>query len=200
MQRRDLVLDGLAFVVTVGLAAWLGWEAKDLIWGLWVSSLCVGYAYIVTTIVMAVVQAEGVGRVVMGGVGVFMLAFFTVHFGMFHYVHSVFLNGFFPLIEEGKGFPSLPVVLTTALREYWPIVVATFVSRWTDFPFRQKVSLSGQDTMMKPYANVIRMHLLIFVFAGLHAAGLSRYAVYPVLIAYFFPWGVMLRRVRGKEA
>jgi len=200
MQKRDVVLDGLAFAVTVVLAAWLRWEAGDLIWGLWVSSLCVGYAYIVATIVMAVVQAEGVGRVVMGGAGLFMLAFFTVHFGMFHYVHSVFLNGFFPLVPKGQGFPKLPTVLATALRQYWPIVAATFVSRWTDFPFRKKVSLSGQDTMMKPYANVIRMHLLIFVFAGLHAAGLSSFAIYPVLIAYFFPWGALLRRVRGKQA
>jgi hypothetical protein len=200
VKRRDLVLDGVAFVVTLGLAFWLQWEARDLIWGLWVSSLCVGYAYIVTCVVMAVVQAEGAARIAMGAAGLFMLAFFSVHFGMFHYVHSVFLNGFFPLIEEGKGFPSLPAVLTTALREYWPIVAATFVSRWSDFPFDKKVSLAGSDTMMKPYANVIRMHLLIFVFGGLHAAGMSNFAVYPVLIAYFFPWGALLRRVRGKES
>ncbi len=200
MTKRDVVLDGLAFAATVVLAAWLRWEAGDLIWGLWVSSLCVGYTYIVTTIVMSVVQAEGAARIAMAGGGLFMLAFFTVHFGMFHFVHSLFLNGFFPLVEEGEGFPNLAAILGTALRSYWPIVAATFVSRWTDFPFRQKIKLSGHATMMMPYANVIRMHLLIFVFAGLNAAGLSNYAIYPVLIAYFFPWGAMLRRVRGKEA
>jgi hypothetical protein len=32
------------------------------------------------------------------------------------------------------------------------------------------------------------MHLLIFVFAGLHMTGLSRLAIIPVLAAYFFPW------------
>ena len=197
MKRRDMVLDGLAFVITVVLAGVLRWEAGDLIWGLWVSSLCVGYAYIVTSIVMGVLQAEGPGRIVMGALGLFLLAFFSVHFGMFHFIHSVFLNGFFPLIEEGRGFPNIFAVLATAWTRYWPIVVTTFISRWSDFPFKRTVSLAGGETMMKPYANVVRMHLLIFVFAGLHAAKMSQYAVYPVLFAYFFPWGAVIKEARS---
>ena len=39
--------------------------------------------------------------------------------------------------------------------------------------------------------------LLIFVFAGLHAAKMSQYAVYPVLFAYFFPWGAVIRQARS---
>ncbi len=42
------------------------------------------------------------------------------------------------------------------------------------------------------------MHLLIFVFAGLHVAGLSRLAIYPVLAAYFFPWKAVLGRKRDE--
>jgi len=191
-----MFLDGLAFAVTVVLAAVLRWEAGDLIWGLWVSSLCVGYAYIVTSIVMGVLQAEGPGRIVMGALGLFLLAFFSVHFGMFHFIHSVFLNGFFPLIEEGHGFPNIFAVLATAWCQYWPLVITTFISRWSDFPFNREVNLAGGETMMRPYANVVRMHLLIFVFAGLHAAKMSQYAVYPVLLAYFFPWGAMISQTR----
>jgi hypothetical protein len=41
------------------------------------------------------------------------------------------------------------------------------------------------------------MHLLIFVFAGLNAAGLSRYAVYPVLAFYFFPWRRFMKAYRA---
>jgi len=40
----------------------------------------------------------------------FGLAFFTVHFGGFHFVHSVFLSVFFPLNPGGPvqhGFPNL---------------------------------------------------------------------------------------------
>ena len=42
------------------------------------------------------------------------------------------------------------------------------------------------------------MHLLIFVFAGLHMADLSRLAIIPVLAAYFFPWKAMALRLRGE--
>jgi hypothetical protein len=39
------------------------------------------------------------------------------------------------------------------------------------------------------YVNVIRMHLLIFFFAGASFAGLESFVVYAVVYAvYFFPW------------
>jgi hypothetical protein len=50
------------------------------------------------------------------------------------------------------------------------------------------------NSMIAPYANVIRMHVLIFVFAGLHIMNLGGLAVYPVLAAYFFPWKKVLHR------
>jgi len=49
--------------------------------------------------------------------------------------------------------------------------------------------------MFLPYGNVVRMHLLIFVFAGLSAAGLASWALYPVLFFYFFPMGKMLKGI-----
>ena len=62
----------------------------------------------------------------------------------------------------------------------------------------ETTDLTGK-TMMKPYANVVRMHLLIFVFAGLHAAQLSNYAIYPVLFAYFFPCAAFIRTLRHRR-
>ena len=44
---RDLALDLLAFAGTVACATIFRWEARDVIWGLWISSLTVGYATIV---------------------------------------------------------------------------------------------------------------------------------------------------------
>ena len=47
----------------------------------------------------------------------------------------------------------------------------------------------GADLMAGPYKNVIRMHLLIFFFAGAGAMQLDNFAVYAVVYAvYFFPW------------
>jgi hypothetical protein len=84
--------DALAFVLGLVIAGLAKWDTGDLIWSLWLSSLVVGYAMIVWAIF-----SRAWGRVGEMLGGVFLLAFFTVHFGMFHFVHSMFLHQFFPL-------------------------------------------------------------------------------------------------------
>jgi len=194
---RDLALDLFAFAGTVACATIFRWEARDVIWGLWISSLTVGYATIVSNIVRGVRGVLGGYKVlaVFGGLGA--LAFFTFHFGMFHLVHAVFLSGFFPLAESGDGPFNFPSTIATSASAFWPLIVASFVSRLSDI-FPGSPAPSGKDSFAAPYANVIRMHLLIFVFAGLHMADLSRLAILPVLAAYFFPWKAVLGRMRGE--
>jgi hypothetical protein len=194
VSRQELILDLAAFGVTVLLAAGLQWQAKDLIWGLWISSLCVGYTHIVMSIVAGVRAAGGALRVPVLAGGLFLLGFFTVHFGMFHFVHSMFLNDFFPLVNSGMDFSNFRAIFTKALSSFWPFVLVNLWYRWRDFP-REGLSLAKKDVFIGPYLNVIRMHLLIFVFAGLHALRLGNLAIYPVLAAYFFPWGALLRRL-----
>ena len=46
-NKRDLLPELVAFVVTFISAIVFRWDARDIIWGLWISSLCVGYAFIV---------------------------------------------------------------------------------------------------------------------------------------------------------
>ena len=193
--RRDLALDLLAFAGTVACATVFRWQARDVIWGLWISSLTVGYATIVSNVVRGVRGVLGSYRVValIGGIGA--LAFFTFHFGMFHFVHAVFLSGFFPLGGAVDGpFDFLHIVATSAA-SFWPLIVASFLLRLSDI-FPGFPAPSGKDSFAAPYANVIRMHLLIFVFAGLHMADLSRLAILPVLAAYFFPWKAVFQRSR----
>jgi len=187
-----------AFAFTVACAWFFQWQAKDLIWGLWTSSLCVGYSFIVFSIVSGALRARRQIPVLLILAGaLFLLAFFSVHFCMFHYGHSVFLNLFFPLMpESGRGFPNLFVTLETALKAYWPVVLATYLSRWHDFlPDGQSLDgMKNGNTLTKPYANVVRMHILIFVFAGLAAVHATHLAVYPVLLFYFFPWRMILKK------
>jgi len=194
---RDLALDLFAFAGTVACATIFRWEARDVIWGLWISSLTVGYATIVSNVVRGVRGVLGGYRAlaILGGLGA--LAFFTFHFGMFHFVHAVFLNGFFPLVKSGEGALNLPSIVATSIASFWPLIVASFLSRLSDI-FPGSPAPSGKDSFAAPYANVIRMHLLIFVFAGLHMADLSRLAIIPVLAAYFFPWKAVLGRMRGE--
>lgn len=195
--KRDVALDLFAFAGTVAVATFFRWEARDVIWGLWISSLVVGYATIVSNVVRGVrhVLGEYKALAYVGALGA--LAFFTVHFGMFHFVHAVFLNGFFPLVEEGNGFPSMPALVARSAASFWPLVVASFLSRLSDI-FPDSPAPSGKEAISAPYGNVVRMHLLIFVFAGLHVANLSRLAIIPVLAAYFFPWKAVRQHLRGE--
>ncbi len=208
--KKELARDLIAFVGTVLAVSLFDWKAKDVIWGLWICSLTFGYTTIVVTIFAPAFRAGGVAGAALAFGGLFLLAFFTVHFGMFHFVHGQFLNGFFPLGEGGaKGFLDPFTLITWPLSLYWPMVLATFISRFSDLPFREekkdpnKKSIfkgggkgGGGDAFMKPYANVIRMHLLIFVFAGLHAANMADMAIYPVLAFYFFPWSAFFGKKR----
>ena len=199
---RDLV----AFVGTVIAALTFGWQAADLIWGLWICSLTFGFLTIFVATFMGVVRANGGSFVLKIFGGLFFLAFFTIHFGGFHYGHAVFLQMFMPMPAGPPGPRGLfgdPFALTArAFADYYPMVLATVVSRWSDLPFKAfcgagDVAKARGKALMKPYANVVRMHLLIFVFMGLTALELSDLAIYPVLAFYFFPWSVL---VRGAKA
>jgi len=270
------VRDLATFAATVTVASWQGWEARELIWGLWVSSLVIGYSFIVISSISPYLtgeiptrgrmpnQMKGLGAVAMnvfvtvaafmflgplspipwivlivsalfGGAAiwlaaragkgaesllhlaarrfftytpyvVFTLGFFTVHFGGFHFVHGLFLNGFFPLVEGtpfgesiGGTFAFGMGILQEAARRFWPFVLISAWSRLGDMkkalePGRREQGADGPN-MLLPYASVVKMHILIFVFAGLSSAGLETWALYPVLLFYFFPAGTMLRAV-----
>lgn len=224
--------DALAFAGGLALA-WFGhWETRDLVWSLWLSSLVVGYALIVWSLfgpgIPIALQAwreremfrqEPKGPMAPGGGvmlvgGLFMLAFFTVHFGMFHFVHSVFLNAFFP-VEPGLRGPSA-ALYGHVLQAYWPFVLVAAMAERSAFRLQPAESAGPPDTavtveaiaarkaqtarkgglngLMAPYKNVVRLHLLIFFFAFAHFAELDSFLVYAVVYAvYFFPWRLVKR-------
>ncbi len=86
-------------------------------------------------------------------------------------------------------------------RAYWPFIAMSALSRADDFG--KALQAPGGPNMTLPYANVVRMHIMIFIFAGLYGAGLAGYAVYPVLALYFFPAGSLvklaIRKSRGRK-
>jgi hypothetical protein len=232
----DAWLDGLAFIVGLGMAWYFQWETRDLVWSLWLSSLVIGYVMIVWSIfgtgiylawkaarepMQSHAESKGkvavVGAILFGG-GLFMLAFFTIHFGGFHYVHSVFLNSFFP-VNPGSAHatPNLALYREVFARYWWflpaaaiaeraafrfppnepaaaaPDVAVTAEAIATRKALRGKPGLQG-GMMMAPYRNVIRLHLLIFFFAAAHFAKLDNFLVYAVVYAvYFFPWRLVKR-------
>lgn len=214
--------DALAFGVGLGLAWTLAWETTDLVWSLWLSSLVVGYAMIVWGAFSPALlrwREGNAGAAALAGLGgLAMLAFFTVHFGIFHAVHGAFLSSFFPL-EAKPGLPG-PAVLGELVRRYgWFLPVALLAERrafrWRKLPpeppstsvkaadiaARKARQTLGAATMFAPYKNVVRMHLLIFFFAFAHYARWENFAVYAVVYAvYFFPWRLVLRPVKSTDA
>jgi hypothetical protein len=228
--------DALAFAIGLALAWYFKWETRDLVWSLWLSSLVIGYAMIVWNIFgtgatlatkawsnRELLEGASRGKLIAGGGvalvgGLFLLAFFTVHFGMFHFVHSAFLNSFFP-VDPGqtRSFPGLALYLEVFQRYWWFLPAAAIAERAA---FRPKpVETEGrpdtavppeaiaerhansakarlQGGMMAPYKNVIRLHLLIFFFAAAHFARLDNFIVYAVVYAvYFFPWRLIRTEV-----
>ena len=229
--------DALAFVVWLGVAWYAHWTATDLVWSLWLSSVVVGYSMIVWTIArpgVAMVRGLWLGRGMLrtpdGGSatavpfvgalallalgGVFVLAFFTVHFGGFHYVHSQFLIVFFPLdgFAGHRGGADMSTYVEV-LRRYWGFLPLAFIAERGAFrapppEAAPNVSVTAaaiaarklanarkpMSGMMAPYRNVVRMHVLIFFFAFAHFAGLENFAVYAVVYTvYFFPWRLVRR-------
>jgi hypothetical protein len=210
--------DALAFAAGLGLAWALGWDTTDLVWSLWLSSLAVGYVTILTgALAPALLQfrdgAAGCG--VAAAIGALpLVAFFTVHFGLFHAAHAAFLNQFFPLLPGHKqqGFVDLALLAEVVRRYGWflPIVLVAerqalrlpavppepprMSVRAADVAARKARQLVGATHMFRPYVNVVRLHLLIFFFAAAHAAALDGFAVYAVVyVVYFFPWRLLLR-------
>jgi hypothetical protein len=241
--------DAVAFAFGLAMAWWGRWTTTDLVWSLWLSSLVVGYATILWTILRPAIflargnWSTGVMTVRVGSApaktasallalpvlvlgGLFLLAFFTVHFGGFHYIHSQFLGTFFP-IDTGTGARQWGVGMTTyaeVLRRYWLFLPAAFLAeragfakprgapaqdpslpraermkRLMDNPREASRGNAAGAGMVAPYRNVVRMHLLIFFFGFAHAMRLDNFATYAVVYAvYFFPWR-LVRRGSGAE-
>jgi hypothetical protein len=218
--------DALGFVLGLAVARWSGWNAGDLVWSLWLSSLVVGYSTILWMIgqptvalvrdawkdrALAASQPGSVATffsVVVAG-ALFLLAFFTVHFGGFHYVHSQFLITFFPINSVGATRATHAGMSTymEVARRYWVFLPSAFLAHRAAF-LRKPLSLgrelsiaafSGNNRigglLTEPYRNVVRMHMLIFFFVFAHFfAGLENFAVYAVVYAvYFFPWRLVRR-------
>jgi len=229
--------DLLAFAVGLAVVWVRGWSTTDLIWSLWLSSLVVGYALIVWAVLQPALELLGLGwrhraeveaspawqnpgqlmlflAIALAG-AVFYLAFFTTHFGGFHYVHAQFLLSSYPLGFEYRQMNW--ATLAEVLRRYWPALPSAFLARRYAFTRRMfggsrriddarsgsalqpGASRSRWDEMAGsrvtgPYLQVMRMHVVIIAFSALHAAQRESFAGYAVIYAlYFFPWRVLRR-------
>jgi hypothetical protein len=213
IDARDWLPDLAAFIIGLALTWGFHWQVPDLVWSLWLSSFVIGYVTILITIARGAGKITGVGRQEGASIPIwfkgatavgalFLLAFFTVHFGGFHFVHSVFLNLFFPVQGEGSfagfrhqggsGFPNAQLYLTV-LGRYWPFLLASIIAER-----RNLLAPPASLDFAQPYRNVIRLHLLIFFFFFAAVLHLESFLVYAVVFAvYFFPFRMF--RTKAKK-
>ena len=194
LKRKGLFFDLLAFGFILAWALLFDWRAGDLAWALWITSLVVGY--VTMGIVIKVVEAPKLAGRSKGrrrGILLGFWAIFTVHFGLFHVIHCLFLNQLLPLIEP-EGFPNIPKLLGSALLFYWPLVAMTLISRFHDLR-KLRDDPKKHDALVKPYVNVVRLHLLIAALGLMNEWGLESLAIYAVLAACFFPWSAVIRMI-----
>lgn len=201
-----------SFLIMLLMAVAQDWTATEIVWSLWISSLVLGYSFIVTAILAMFFGSQETGPVgqissflgrdslLLRLIGaLFMMGFFSFHFLFFHFVHSIFLNQFFPLarsdVFDGMGLRYFSNIIAICIRRYWPFILTSAISQSGKYirAFQQV----GSSLLSMPYKNVVRMHLSIFVFAFLHIAGAPSVALYFVLIVYFFPLHGLWEFLRG---
>ena len=221
------VPDVVAFVVGLAAARWAGWTTTDVIWSMWLSSFVVGYATILWGIgspsvglaILVWKTRHDPGStprerliewaLILFGAS-FMLAFFTVHFGGFHYGDAELLFSFLPVRGHGMTHADWgdKAVYLEILRRYWIFLPSAFLSHRAVFlrtPLtfdrnRLKSSFAGSGNkggvFGEPYMNVLRMHCVIIFCCFVNFVGLENFFIYTIVYSvYFFPW----RLVRGER-
>ena len=211
ITKNDIKTELTGFFLSLVLAIALGWSLPDLVWSMWLSSLVIGFAYIVYSIYHSSSAIKNkAGRVL---AIIFPVLFFMVHFGGFHFVHSIFLNAFLTPggimdlqgnwemlpSEHGNGitFVNKDAPKDADIMDFLPDYPLIFRTYFWILPIAFLSNISLFSTPEKgpalAYKNVIKLHLLIFIFAGLAAAHLNLFYIYLFTFAwFFFPFSAFL--------
>lgn len=146
----------------------------------------------------------------------FLLVFLSFHFLIFHLFLAYFLQIIFPhpaLIEilakpdSGQFYTSF-LIIKTLLISYWIIVLEKFIFDYKTSRERSRNQATHfQESFVKeafsfegikrPYMQVARIHISIFLLLVLNAVEANQYLIYVVIyILFFFPTSI-LRKVKS---
>jgi len=227
---QRLLPDLLGCLIALLLAWSMGWRTGDLIWSMWLASLVIGYSLIVWNLFSPLFPilrqggeisahfreapgrtSAGLGALLFGKL--FLLAFFTVHFGGFHWGHSIFVNSFYPIspLEPGGDFGPTPADYWHVVKTYgWFLPLAFLAQRGlfksqtqreieaqlskTDStrpePRKHRSKNADSPDMGAAYKGVVKLHLLIFFLFGADTLGLPEFLAFSVVyLVYFLDWG-----------
>lgn len=148
-----------------------GWDAASLVFLYWLENLVIG------AMTLLRMTATSMKHGVVGGASMLFIGpFFTFHYGMFCFVHGVFLM-LFASMSRGRepDFPSPTGLIDFALGsgQHMLIFIGAIVALQL-FLFVRDFMLRGEwketevtTEMGKPYARIVVLHISIFVGFGL---------------------------------
>ena len=176
----------------------MGWGATPLVFLYWLENLIIGAVTLARMTATSVKDGPG-GLVIMAFLG----PFFFVHYGMFCFVHGVFVSVFANLsggIEDGFGFPTPFSLIDQALASganmtlFVLVIIALQAFLFVqDFLWRGQYKNSEVQTeMMAPYGRIIVLH--IGLFAGAFAMVALGEPMIGILALIFLRalWGIIM--------
>ena len=164
LERGSAIVS--AAVAALGVLAF-GWSSFIVVGLYWLENVAIG---IFTLARMLTAWSLGGGRAG-GAVGVvFLLGFFSVHYGMFCYGHGMFLIGLLggPAAQSMAGTPDpLAVVLQAVLTESigWVALAAVVLFVASDFARwiieARRSPPRPNDLMLAPYRRIVVLHIAL---------------------------------------
>ncbi len=144
-----------------------GWGATPLVALYWLENLVIGAFTILRMI------GTALSSIVSLAMALFMVPFFFFHYGLFCFVHGVFLRLFAGGEGGGDTMAPLPLIgwaLGTAPEMLWFVAAIACVSALyyiVDFIGRGEFRTSNpQVEMFSPYGRIVTLHIAIILGAG----------------------------------
>ncbi|MCI0707072.1 MAG: DUF6498-containing protein [Ignavibacteriae bacterium] len=207
------LLDIFTFIGGLAIAYFLGWSTKDLVWSFWAASLVSGFAIqFYMKLAPAAKQHKNAaewGFTVIGTL--FGMAFFSVHFGFFHYIFASMLDMLMPLMPHpgreyvghltwrGNTEFDFFATMWTAVGSYWYFALISIAHDYKVFQ-----TVPAKDQYFEPYKKILKIFFLMFLLGGFFELGLESLPVHLlILLLYFAPnglWGWIFSSLTNKKA
>ncbi len=212
-SRTNDLFEAATFAGTLALAFGLGWRTSDLIWGLWVSSLSIGFFVVLAGGARRIVRPDAtvLERIfsTIGAIG--SLVLFSVHFGSAHFLYAAILDLLMPLMDHpgrmyvgqltwSGGTPfSFWETLGIALATYWPMVILNVIRDRT--VIWKSTATTGKEP--EPYIAIVKLHFLVMGLGASYAIGLDSFPIYAVVYTLLYSparlWSIV-RRISGRDS
>lgn len=210
--RDPLALFGLIVdLLPVCAVLFLGWGAAPLVFLYWLENLVIG---VMTELRMLTVGIFNGIATLIGAI--FMCAFFTFHYGMFCFVHGIFLVALSSGLNDtaagplGDGFPGIDGLITYMLGSApGMVMILALILAFNLSVYLIDGVLRGElrdrdlaEEMGAPYGRIIVVHIGIFAgFGAMMALGEPMLGVLGLILLRVI-WGVFLavrRRLRLED-